>query len=168
VAPVRSRRLASGTASLVALVGLWIVVSASGGCVRTGASLGQSCLKDDDCFSGHCAAMLCVAAAPELSSDAAEGDSTVADAPGPADGPSADDAPSEVSEGSIDGGAGDALATDADASVPADATDGPSAPDATDGPGSTGADASPDATSDAPPDAPADAAADAHLDSGAG
>jgi hypothetical protein len=165
VPPVGSRRVAPGIAYVVALVGAWVVVSASGACVATGASLGQSCLKDSDCFSGHCAAQICVAAAPELSPDAAEGDSTVADAPGAVEGSSTDDGPYEGSEGSTgptDGGSGGGLTT-ADTS----ASDG-----AADGPGTTGADASPDGpgdgTTDAPPDAPADGASDARLDSGAG
>lgn len=150
---------------MLALVGAWAIVSGSGACVRTGASLGQSCLKDDDCFSGHCASMICVPAAPELSADAAEGDSTVADAPGSADGPGTDDGPTEGSESSIDGGSADALSTDAEASAPNDATDGPSGPDATDGAGPADANGSTDASSDAPTDG---AASDAKLDSGAG
>jgi hypothetical protein len=155
VTPSESRRFASGIALLLALAGAWAVVSGSGACVRTGASLGQSCLKDDDCFSGHCTAQICVRAAPELSADAAEGDSMVADSPGSADAPGTDDGPAEGSVGSTDGGSGDAVATDAEASVPADATDGPSGTDAADANGST------DAAGDG-------ASSDAKLDSGAG
>ncbi|MGH7434654.1 MAG: hypothetical protein ACRENE_03190 [Polyangiaceae bacterium] len=176
--PRSSRRLASRVVSFVASAAVCVVLSGSGACVQTGASLGQHCLKDDDCFSGHCAAQICVSSAPELGADAAEGDSTLADAPGSVEGSTTDDGPSESSDASPDGaGPGDGSVTaDADASTGDDATDAPSTSDAADGAAPVDAqtttdgsnDASPEAAGDAPSDAPADAPSDAQLDVGAG
>jgi hypothetical protein len=52
------------------------VLAASGGCVKNGASLGEACLTNEDCFSGYCAQQLCVSAPPLLDAEA-KGDAPV-------------------------------------------------------------------------------------------
>jgi hypothetical protein len=132
---------------LVATLGLGAAaLAASGACTKSGASLGQSCLTDQDCFSGSCSQQICVAAAPVLDAEA-KGDS-----------------PAVVVDASGDG-AGDAGATveggdssRADASLDAFTGDAPSegAPAET-GPADAPIDSPADADMDSEPDAPPDA-----------
>ncbi|MGA7124443.1 MAG: hypothetical protein WBY94_30355 [Polyangiaceae bacterium] len=98
-------------------------VTLFGGCVETRRSLGEDCLKDDDCLSGVCSQLVCAALPPTI--DAA----LVADvAQGNDAGMDAIDAPTVVAD--EDSAAAEAtLGNDADQT--ADAASGP-ATDSTD------------------------------------
>jgi hypothetical protein len=81
----------------------------SSACVETRRSLGEDCLKDDDCLSGVCSQLFCAALPPTIDAalfaDVTAGNDAVADAPD-ASGPDADAAlVSEVVAG--DEGVGD-------------------------------------------------------------
>ncbi len=66
MAPRASPLRATG---FVALAAFTATVAASGGCVKIGDSLGQSCLTNEDCFSGYCAQQICVSAPPLLDAE---------------------------------------------------------------------------------------------------
>jgi hypothetical protein len=149
----RSRRLA-----LVAwpALGLGVaVLAASGACVQSGASLGQSCLTDQDCFSGQCSQQKCVSAGPLLDAEA------TGDPPSTPPGEASTDGSGEAStDGAPTDGAVDASPSveGGDASRP-DAT--PDAP-----PGDAPSEgAAPETGADAPVDSPAESAVDSAVDS---
>jgi len=117
-----------------------VLAGVSGSCSDSRLSLGESCLRDEDCLSDVCAQQRCAAAAPVLDESAREveasGDEVQEEA-------SADSGPG------ADGPFGDVLAkAGADSAV--DATDA--------------ADAVTEARSEAALDAPADGRADASID----
>lgn len=132
------------------LAAIGIVAGVVAACVELPGSLGSDCLKDQDCQSGVCSQLRCVAVPPLLSPDAEApgpdaGDATV-DGP-PAAGPDASGTPVPDASMPRDAApAADAPAPPVDA--PADAIE--------EGPGQE----------DAPADAPADAPDDARLDAG--
>jgi hypothetical protein len=149
------------------LAGAVVLGPAFAGCVGTGASLGQSCLTNEDCFSGYCAMRVCVAAPTFIDAEVEADGATTDDGP-PADAPLAadgsDSSPASDAAGDAQPDAAetgsDGAAPDADASTPVDA------PGSTDGAG--------DATSDSTTDgagaveAGQDAPADVRLDVGGG
>ena len=53
-----------------------------GACAETRRSLGDDCLKDEDCLSGICAGLKCVAAPPIIDGSTPAGDSGAPDAAG--------------------------------------------------------------------------------------
>jgi hypothetical protein len=135
------------------LAAIGIVAGVVAACVELPGSLGSDCLKDQDCQSGVCSQLRCVAVPPLLSLDAEApgpdaGDATV---DGPANGPDASGTPVPDASMPADAApAADAPAPPVDA--PADAIE--------EGP------AQEDAPADAPADAPVDAPGDARLDAG--
>jgi hypothetical protein len=146
----RAKRLATG----LAVIGLVAGVVAA--CVELEGSLGSDCLKNQDCQSGVCSQLRCVAVPPLLDAEPEPGPDA-ADAA--ADAPQATQPPVDGSGATMDGTAptdatqptGDAVPSDTGSVVPVDAP-----ADAIDeGP-------TPDASStDAPADAPDDARQDA-------
>ncbi len=90
-ATVRGERpWATPLAMFLPLFGGIVLASA---CVETRRSLGEDCLKDDDCLSGVCSQLFCAALPPTidaaLSADVTAGNDAVADALD-ASGPDAD------------------------------------------------------------------------------
>ena len=86
-------------------------VALAAGCAEQRRSLGEDCLKDDDCLSGICADNRCVAAPPLLDGSAGAGDASP-DAPGIDAGPEAgidggkDAAPEAAPDAPADAGSG--------------------------------------------------------------
>lgn len=139
---VRAGRLASWLAAV------GVVAGAVGACVELRGSLGSDCLKNQDCQSGVCSQLRCVAAPPLL--DAEPGPDAGADAP--LDGP--------VVTPPDDSGTPGLDATEPpDAKPEMDVITPDSGPSPIDAP----ADAIEDSSS---PDAPNDAPADARQDAG--
>jgi hypothetical protein len=123
---------------------------AFGGCVKVGDSLGQSCLSDEDCFSGHCIEQTCVSAPPLLDGEAqGSGDDASSDGSPGLDAPTESSALDAPLVDSADAGATDAAADAHDASSDAGAADaaGEGGFD-----GSTGEAGGSDAAQDAPDD----------------
>jgi len=130
----------------VAILALSVLAGGAGSCADTRFSLGEGCLKDEDCLSGICAQQHCVAAPPAGDGSAAI---TAVDAEEESEGPPADSAPGSDSpaDGPADQQAGDAaqdavvtdvfaeVAVDAPADGRADAATGPIADSSTDGEG---------------------------------
>jgi hypothetical protein len=54
--------------SEVPVAGIAIILSLTGGCVETRRSLGEDCLKDNDCLSGTCLQLRCAAPPPTTDS----------------------------------------------------------------------------------------------------
>jgi hypothetical protein len=161
VSPVRARAprpvvLAVRLAPLL-LAALAALVALDGACVKTGDSLGQSCLSNEDCFSGYCAGQICVSAPPVLDAEAmgdsaASGSDAADDATGEAAPPGDVSAESSAVDSPLVDRAGDA----SDASAPADAA-------GTDADASSSADGYL-ADGSIPAEAGADAPADVRLD----
>jgi hypothetical protein len=140
---------AGRVAAWLAAIGLVAGVVAA--CVELQGSLGSDCLKNEDCQSGICSELHCVAAPPLLEAGFeadASGDASVDGGAGPETDSSAPPEPDggepEDASTAMDVGAPDAVA------IPADAP-----PDAID-----------EGVPDAPNDAPADGPGDAHLEAG--
>lgn len=136
----QARRWARVLALLVPL-GLLGAVAASEACVKSGFSLGQSCLTDEDCFSGYCAQQICVAAPPLLDAEA------TGDAP-------AQPTKDAATDAAVDG---DASRADAVGDAPRDVGGDNAAETAV-------ADVAIEATADAPADVASESAADARAD----
>jgi hypothetical protein len=144
------KRLRAGrTTAGLAAIGLVAGVVAA--CVELQGSLGSDCLKNEDCQSGICSELHCVAAPPLLEAGFeadASGDATIDGGQGP-------ETDGSVPPGDDGGEAGDAstaldVGTPDAVAIPADAP-----PDAMD-----------EGIPDAPNDAPSDGPADAHLEAG--
>lgn len=156
----RAARLFATLGAPAAVLGLAVA------CAERRGSIGDDCLEDQDCLSGVCSGLRCVAAPPVLGSESGETGSPVAEA-----GEASSDALAEATgdDGSSDAPAdssGDVAPSDA----PADAGAADSAADA-EGPRDSASDSTaPDATPDAGArsDAAADAAADAPADARGG
>lgn len=122
-----------GFAGFVAGIG---VLAASGACVQVGDSLGQTCLTNEDCFSGYCSQQQCVSAPPLLDAEAkgdSPADAVVESAPGDASPDSvaeaAADAPRDglsdavgSGDATSDVGASDVSASDVSAEAASDAS----------------------------------------------
>jgi hypothetical protein len=150
---------ARSVAKVLALLALDALITGSwGGCTELPGALGASCLKDQDCQSGVCSALVCAAAPPLLDAEFLTGDggadATLDSTSPPADGGQTD-APSE---GSIDSEPSDAPG-EIDSGVPVDAPVDSSTQDAPE-------DAHPDAAIDAPGDVTTDASGDGRADGG--
>ena len=144
------------------------LAAAAGSCTDSRFSLGESCLRDEDCLSGVCAQQYCVAAPPLLDGMVNGIEDSGDDALQEAAIDSAPTVDSSVDVFSDEGtrdvvaekeAAGGFDATEFVADAPAEA--------AADGSDGAPSDAPSDAPADAPPDAPADASVDAQLDSSA-
>jgi hypothetical protein len=135
---VPARRFARAAAWL-APVGL--VAGLAGACSELRSSLGDNCLKNEDCLSGICSQSHCVASPPLLGAEGAPtGDS-----------------------GADSASSGDGTAPPADAMErPETSTTGPDAPTTEDS--ATPPDAPPDAIDEGTPDAPADGSTDVPVD----
>jgi hypothetical protein len=100
----RSRR--RSRTSLVLALGLFVGSLALVECQNDDRSLGQGCVKDEDCTSGYCSGQVCVAAPPTFDGEApasdAEGDGGGSDAP-PADAKRPSDAPRDAKDAAADG-----------------------------------------------------------------
>jgi hypothetical protein len=133
-----------------------------GSCSEWRRSLGDECLKDQDCLSGICSQLRCGTAPPYLGS---EGKVVGADGSGGSDAPvesASDDAAIDGSGGgdaTVEAGGGDAGA-EGGASV--DAQEAAVVPEAgaTDGSADVRADAVAEASADAGTDSPADSSSD--------
>lgn len=109
IAVSRARR---GAHALAFVVPLLVATGVAGGCADTRRSIGESCLKDQDCVSGTCSQLVCVAAPPTTGvmadadsgvvAEAGEGEAA-ADTGGGADAPTASDAGGS-GEAASDGG----------------------------------------------------------------
>jgi len=53
-----------GSERVLLLAVMTSLVASNGGCMETRRSLGEDCLKDDDCLSGTCLQLRCAAEAP--------------------------------------------------------------------------------------------------------
>lgn len=124
-----------------------VLAGVSGSCAESRVSLGESCLKDDDCLSGICAQQRCAAAPPLLDGSASEiEDSGEIPEEAATDSAPSGDAPLDVA---ADQRGGNVVGeTGADGPLDAEAA----------------ADAITDALAEAPMDAPADGRADASID----
>jgi hypothetical protein len=111
-------------------------IGLAGACAEWRGSLGQDCLKDDDCLSGVCAGLRCAPAPIYLNTQAgvadsgsgadATSDSTGSDAPADAVLDALGNAPGDAAMGetSADSAPLDAPAGDAPADSPADSREG--------------------------------------------
>ncbi len=117
-----------------------ILAGVSGSCADSRVSLGESCLKDDDCLSGICTEQRCATAPPLLDGAASE-----------------TDASGEVTE---DAATDSAASGDSPFDVAADER-GANVVGEAGGDAARDADAAADAVTEAPTDAPADGRADA-------
>jgi hypothetical protein len=108
-----------------AVAGVFVVaalVGVSGSCAETRFSLGETCLKDEDCLSGSCAQQRCVAASPVLDGSAPTNRGDAYDegfAASPDSAPGVD----STGEGSADQGAGGDSADEGSTDAPL--ADGP-------------------------------------------
>jgi hypothetical protein len=116
---VPARRVARAMAWL-GPIGL--VLGLAGACSQLRGSLGADCLKDEDCLSGFCAQLHCVAAPPLLDAEPEPtGGDAGADAAAPGDGTAPVTDAMEAGEGSAT--SPDAPAPDSTAEVPDATTD---------------------------------------------
>lgn len=154
----RRRARRSVAAVAFALATIAVLASVQSACVKTGASLGQACLSNEDCFSGQCAGQLCVSAAPTLDAEA-EGDGEAPGSDGAVDAlpPDAADAPA-VPDAASDSTSPDANGEGGDGAAPADGSHDASLEAADASADETGPDGSPDAagTTEGGLDAPTD------------
>jgi hypothetical protein len=157
------RSPARGLAFLAFIVALALATGLVGSCNEWRRSLGEDCLKDQDCLSGICSQFHCGTVPPYLG---AEGTVVGADGAGGSNAPveaASNDAPIDGSGGrdaTAEAGGGDASAEGASVDAPeaavvpeAGATDG-----STDARGDAAAEASADAGADGPADSSSDVA----------
>jgi hypothetical protein len=161
----RTRRAAGGRSPARAfafVVPLALATGLVGSCNEWRRSLGEDCLKDQDCLSGICSQLRCGTAPPYLGS---EGKVVGADGAGGSDAP----VESASDDAAIDGsGRGDAMAeagggdAGAEGGASVDAQEAAVVPDAgaTDGSADARADAVAEASADAGTDGPADSSSD--------
>jgi hypothetical protein len=110
-------RAALATAALSTVVGI--------ACMETQRSLGEDCLKNDDCLSGICSSLICAAAPPLVGTGPVADAATAVDA-GPV-------VPADASEAESADAAAEAGSDQEAAAEPADATGGADGPPADEG-----------------------------------
>lgn len=68
-------------AVVLALLAFAVAMGIAGGCAETRRTIGEDCLKSEDCLSGICSQLVCVAAPPTTDQKPGNADASTADAP---------------------------------------------------------------------------------------